>query len=332
MIEVSGTGLCLDRGDYNLSNQKRNLTLKKNLTIIITILLTVLGVGLLVGCGGSLTPTHKDVAYADASATQKLDLYLPLGDGPFPLVINIHGGGFKLGDKSMVDAKLGQTLLDNGYAIASLDYRLSGEATFPAAVLDVKAAVRFLRANAAQYNLNPDKFVAFGQSAGGNLASMLGTSGDVAEFDDPSLGNPDVSSRVQVVINWFGPNDFGKMDAQAKAQGCSANDQGHNAADSFESLYLGAAVPDVPELVAQANPITYITPDAPPFLVEKGDQDCTVPIENTKMLADALSDAGLDVQYVELKGAGHGDGWFTAYFQSEENIQTVMNFLNGKLK
>jgi acetyl esterase/lipase len=291
----------------------------------------MLTANLLGGCGASLTPTHKDVAYADAFATQKLDLYLPPGDGPFPVVVNIHGGGFKLGDKSMVDQELGQALLDAGYAIASIDYRLSGEATFPAAVLDVKAAVRFLRANAATYNLNPDKIAAFGQSAGGNLASMLGTAGDVAEFDDPSLGNGGVSSRVQAVINWFGPNDFGQMDAQAKAQGCSASDQTHTNADSFESLYLGAPVPDVPELVQQANPMTYITPDDPPFLIQKGDQDCTVPIENTKMLADALAAAGLDVQYDLLARVGHGDGWFTTVFQSEDNIQRVLNFLNTKL-
>jgi acetyl esterase/lipase len=286
---------------------------------------------LLGGCGASLTPTYKDVPYAETSTSQKLDLYLPPGDGPFPVVVNIHGGGFKLGDKSMVDQKLGQALLDAGYALASIDYRLSGEATFPAAVLDVKAAVRFLRANAATYNLNPDKIAAFGQSAGGNLASMLGSTGDVAEFDDPSLGNAGVSSRVQAVINWFGPNDFGQMDAQAKAQGCSASDQTHNNADSFESLYLGMTVPDAPELVQKANPITYISPDDPPFLVQKGDQDCTVPIENTKMLADALAVAGQDVQYDLLAGVGHGDGWFTAVFQSEENIQRVLNFLNTKL-
>jgi len=288
---------------------------------------------LLAGCGGaSIAPTYKDVAYASTSSTQKLDLYLPQGDGPFPVIINIHGGGFKLGDKSMVDQTLGKSLLNAGYAIASIDYRLSGEAQFPAAVLDAKAAVRFLRANATKYKLNPDKIAAFGQSAGGNIASMLGATGDVAEFDDPSLGNADISSRVQAVINWFGPNDFGQMDAQAKTQGCSASDQTHNNADSFESLYLGAAVPTVPDLVKKANPITYISQDDPPFFIQKGDQDCTVPIENTKMLADALNTAGLDVHYDLLKGVGHGDGWFTPVFQSEGNIQSVLNFLNTKLK
>ncbi len=301
-------------------------------TVFVVLLGGLLAISFLAGCGGSsLTPTYKDVAYVDSAGTQKLDLYVPTGAGPFPVVVNIHGGGFKLGDKSMVDQALGKRLLDAGYAIASIDYRLSGEAQFPAAVLDAKAAVRFLRANAAQYKLNPDKIAAFGQSAGGNLASMLGTSGDVAEFDDPSLGNAGVSSRVQAVINWFGPTDFGQMDAQAKAQGCSASDQKHNEADSFESVYLGAAVPAVPELVQKANPITYISSDDPPFLIQKGDQDCTVPVENTKMLADALTAAGLDVQYDLLVGVGHGDGWFTTVFQSESNIQTVLDFLNTKL-
>jgi len=288
------------------------------------------------GAGGPpkiITATLTDIAYASASATQTLDLYIPEGAGPFPVVVNIHPGGFFTGDKGMVPGTPGKVLLNAGYAIASINYRLSSEAKFPAAVQDAKAAVRFLRANAAKYNLDPDKIAAFGQSAGGNLASMLGTSGDVAEFDDPSLGNAGISSRVQAVIDWFGPNDFSVMDAQAKAQGCAASDQAHSAADSPESQYLGAAVPTVPELVKKANPMTYITRDDPPFLVQKGDQDCTIAIENTKMLADALSAAGLDVHYDLLKGVGHGDGFgsTTPVFESEGNSQALVDFLNAKL-
>ena len=163
------------------------------------------------GAGGPsqvITPTVANLAYANASATEVLDLYLPAGAGPFPVVVNIHAGGFALGDKGMVPGSTAKALVAAGYAVASLNYRLSGEAVFPAAVLDAKAAVRFLRANAAKYNLNPDKIAAFGQSAGGNLAAMLGTTGGVAEFDDASLGNPGVSSNVQAVIDWFGPTDF----------------------------------------------------------------------------------------------------------------------------
>ncbi len=326
-MKVSVNILLVKENDSNML-----VSVKKWYTKISVLWWGVLAAGILAGCSSSLTPTYADVVYASTSSAQTLDLYLPSGSGPFPVIINIHGGGFKLGDKSMVDKSLGQALLDDGYAIASIDYRLSGEAPFPAAVLDAKAAVRFLRANAATYHLDPDRIAAFGQSAGGNLASMLGTTGDVAEFDDPALGNPEVSSRVQAVVNWFGPNDFGQMDAQAKAQGCSASDQTHNNSDSFESLYLGAAVPDVPELVRQANPMTYISPDDPPFIIQKGDQDCTVPIENTKMLADALTAGGLDVQYDTLTGVGHGDGWFTTVFQSEENIQKLLDFFDTRLK
>jgi acetyl esterase/lipase len=281
-----------------------------------------------------ITPTLTNIAYATASGTQVLDLYLPEGNGPFPVVVNIHPGGFFSGDKEMVPGNPGKAMLKAGYAIASINYRLSGEATFPAAVQDAKAAVRFLRANAAKYKLNPDKIAAFGQSAGGNLASLLGTSGDMAEFDDPKLGNAGVSSRVQAVINWFGPNDFSVMDAQAKAQGCPASDQTHSAADSPESKYLGAPVPSSPELAKKANPMTYITKDDPPFFVQKGDQDCTIAIENTKMLADALAAAGMDVHYDLLKGVGHGDGFgaTTPVFESESNSQALVDFLNAKLK
>jgi acetyl esterase/lipase len=289
-----------------------------------------------VGAGGPpkvITPTIADIPYASVSSSQVLDLYIPAGAGPFPVVVNIHPGGFFSGQKDMVPGTPGKALLAAGYAIASINYRLSGEAKFPAAVQDAKAAVRFLRANAAKYNLNPDKIAAFGQSAGGNIAAMLGTSAGVAELEGAELGNSSYSSKGQAVIDWFGPTDFTEMDAQAKAQGCSASDQTHSAVDSPESKYLGAAVPTVPDLAKKANPITYISKDTPPFLIQKGDQDCTVPIENTKMLADALNAAGLDVHFDLLKNVGHGDGFgsSTPVFESDSNSQNLVNFLNSKL-
>lgn len=277
-----------------------------------------------------IPPSYKDLAYTPVSGTQKLDLYLPAGKGPFPLILNIHGGAFKFGDKGMVDPLLGKALLENGYAIASIDYRMSGEAKFPAAVQDAKAAVRFLRTNAAKFNINPNKIVAFGQSAGANIAAMLGTTSGVAEFDDAKLGLAGVSSGVAAVIDWFGPTDFAKMDAQAKEQGCSAAEQSHNNADSPESLYLGKPVPQASNLVRKANPITYITKNAPPFLIQNGENDCTVPVAQSKLLADALKAAGGDVHYDLLKGVGHGDRG-TPVFQSEENIRNILKFLASKL-
>jgi acetyl esterase/lipase len=278
-----------------------------------------------------VAPNYADLPYEAVASSPKMDLYLPTGAGPFPTWISIHGGAFRFGDKGMVDRQLGEALLNAGYAIASIDYRLSGEATFPAALQDAKAAVRFLRANAAKYKLDPNRFVAFGFSAGGNLAAMLGVTGDRNEFDDSKLGNPGVSSRVQAVVDWFGPTDFSQMDTQAREQGCDASGQHHSDADSPESLYLGKAVSAAPELVKTANPITYVKKGLPPFLIQNGAQDCTVPVKQSKMLADALSAAGADVHYDMLPNVGHGDRG-TAVFQSPENLQRLLLFLKSKLK
>ena len=149
-----------------------------------------------------------DIAYATTSTAQKLDVYLPEGNGPFPVILSIHGGAFKAGDKR--DGQLMPMLegLKRGYAVVSINYRLSPEAIFPAQIYDVKAAVRWIRANAKQYKFNPDKIAAWGGSAGGTLTALVGTSGDVKELEDLSLGNPTQSSRVQAVVDWFGQTDF----------------------------------------------------------------------------------------------------------------------------
>jgi acetyl esterase/lipase len=282
------------------------------------------------GPGGGMTavkatPTAKDVVYASASPTQKLDLYVPAGNGPFPSIINIHGGGFMMGDKS--NPPLTDELLAAGYAVASIDYRLSGEALFPAAVQDAKAALRFLRAHAAEYKLNPDKFGAYGGSAGGNLAAMLGTSCGVAELEGAELGNADQSSCVQAVVDWFGPTDFLQMDKQFAGTTCPTN---HDAADSPESKYIGAAIQTVPDKAKAANPITYVSADDAPFLIQHGSADCNVPPQQGKILAEALAPAiGADkVTYTLIDGAGHGG----SQFSTAENLKVVLEFLAKYLK
>ena len=162
------------------------------------------------GTFASVTPTYPDLVYATVSPAEKLDLYIPTtGNGPFPVVVMVHGGGFMMGDKADGAGLAGvDQLLAAGYAVASINYRLSGEAKYPAQINDAKAAVRFLRANAAKYNLNPDKFGAWGASAGGNLVSLLGTTCGVTELEGADLGNADQSSCVQAVVDWFGPIDF----------------------------------------------------------------------------------------------------------------------------
>ncbi len=262
------------------------------------------------------TPTEADVAYADTSAAQTLDLWLPEGtDEPAPLVVWIHGGAFKLGDKAMVGGTV-QPLLDAGYAVASVNYRLSGEALFPAGPQDVKAAVRFLRANAEDYGLNPDQFAAWGGSAGGNLAALLGTTGDQdTVLDDPALGNADTSSAVQAVVDWFGPTDFLQMDTQAASgEGSCASPEQHDPASSPESEYLGAPIQTVPDEADAANPITYVASaeELPPFQIAHGDADCNVPFQQSEILAEAIQDAGGEATLTILPGATHADPQFDA--------------------
>lgn len=273
----------------------------------------------------SVDPSFTDLAYADQSEAQKLDLYLPsTGDGPFPVVVMVHGGGFMFGDKADGAGLTGvDQLLEAGYAVASINYRLSGEAIWPAQINDAKAAVRFLRANAAQYNLDPEHVGAWGASAGGNLVAMLGATCDVADLEGAELGNADQSSCVQAVVDWFGPIDFLAMDAQFAGTACPAT---HDAADSPESMLVGAPIQTVPEIVATTNPMNYVDAADAPFLIQHGSADCNIPPVQGKNLADAL---GVDkATYTLIDGAGHGG----SQFETPENLQVVLDFLSQHLK
>ncbi len=276
----------------------------------------------------SVAPTHSDLAYASGSDAQKLDLYLPEGSGPFPLIMMVHGGGFMFGDKADGAGLTGvDQLLAAGYAVASINYRLSGEAQYPAQIQDAKAAVRFLRANAAQYNLDPDNFGAWGASAGGNLVALLGTTCGVAELEGADLGNADQSSCVQAVVDWFGPIDFLKMDEQFAGTSCP---QTHDAADSPESKLVGAPIQTVPDLVKTTNPMNYIDDQDAPFIIQHGSADCNIPPVQGQNLADALAAAigAGNATYTLIDGAGHGG----TQFETEENLQLVIEFLNKHLQ
>jgi acetyl esterase/lipase len=222
----------------------------------------------------------------------------------------IHGGAFAMGDSSM-EAQKAQALVDEGFAVASINYRLSGEALFPAGAQDAKAAVRFLRANADEYGIDPDRIGAWGSSAGGWLASMLGvTSDQMTVFDDPALGNPDVSSAVQAVVSWFGPTDFATMDEQAAdVTACGGQSQAHGAADSPESRWLGGALADVPEVTALTDLGSYVAgaESVPAFYFAHGDSDCNVPDGQSRQLASVLQDAGATQTVAIVEGAGHAD-------------------------
>jgi acetyl esterase/lipase len=270
-----------------------------------------------------------DLPYADISPTQSLDIYWPSeGNGPFPVIISIHGGAFMFGDKR--DEQLLPMLsgLTRGYAVIGVNYRMSGEATFPALVHDVKAAIRWVRANAATYQLNPQRIAAWGGSAGGYLALMLGISAGIPELEDLALGNSDQSSHVQAVVDWFGPTDFLKMDEQLAQSGLKPF-LAHNDANSPESLLLGQKITEVPDLVRTANPETYIHPELPPFFIQHGDRDDVVPYQQSVNIAAKLSEV-LDPETVTLEllpGVGHGG----PEFEAEENLLKVFAFLDQAL-
>ncbi|MBN1482401.1 alpha/beta hydrolase [candidate division KSB1 bacterium] len=277
----------------------------------------------------SISRRWLDVPYASLSPAQKLDVYLPEeGDGPFPVIVSIHGGAFRFGDKA--DGQLRPMLegLNRGYAVISINYRMSGEAHFPKAVHDVKAAIRWIRAHANDYFLHADKIALWGGSAGGHLSAMAGLTGGVAELEDLTLGYPEQSSRVQAVVDWFGPTDFLKMDEQLIASGMGKPD--HNESESPESLYLGEKITEIPELVAKSNPETYITEDDPPFFIQHGTDDQLVPVEQSIYFAARLKEVlgGKKVTLELLPGVKHGG----PAFESKENLAKVYVFLDQYLK
>jgi len=277
-----------------------------------------------------ITRKWLDLAYAATSEAQKLDVYLPEhGEGPFPVILSVHGGAFKGGDKR--DGQVIPMLagLKRGYAVVSINYRLSGQAVWPAQIHDCKAAVRWLRAHAAAYKLDGDRIAAWGGSAGGHLAAMLGTSGGVEALEDLTLGNPHHSSRVQAVVDWFGPTNFLRMDEQLQASQVE-NPQVHAVPDSPESELLGANLDDAPELVGQADPGTYVSDDDPPFLIQHGLEDHLVPYQGSVLLARQLGTAlGWERVSLELFPAtGHGG----PPFGSEQNLERVFGFLDAHLR
>ena len=230
----------------------------------------------------------------------KLDLFVPeKADGPLPLIIWVHGGGWQNGSKEGCPP-LRDGCTERGYAVASINYRLSGHAVFPAQIEDCKAAIRWLRAHAREFNLDPQRFGVWGSSAGGHLVALIGTSGDVKEFDVGA--NLDQSSRVQAVCDYFGPTDLAVFVT-------TPGYESHARADAPEAKLIGGAVLENKEKAARANPMTYVTKDDPPFLIVHGDEDRTVPINQSQLLFAALKKTGVSAHFHTIHGAGHGQGF-----------------------
>jgi len=228
-----------------------------------------------------------------------LDLYLPdRGKAPVPCIVYIHGGGWCEGTKSNCPA---EQIKKHGYAVACVDYRLSNTAKFPAQIHDVKASVRWLRANAKKYGLDKEKFGAWGDSAGGHLASLLGTSGGVKDLEG-NIGTQGESSAVQAVADWYGPTDFTAAPVVYK-EGAPY----HEYTLAVEGL-LGGPVKNNVALAHLANPITYIDANDPPFYIMHGTTDNIVPYSQSQLFHKALIGAGVKVVFEPVKGLGHGFG------------------------
>ncbi|MBE0650101.1 MAG: alpha/beta hydrolase [Bacteroidales bacterium] len=276
------------------------------------------------------------VPYSNVSKTQTLDIYLPnKGKGPFPVILAVHGGAFVWGNSFLRD-DVGPQLegVNRGYAVVSVNYRLSGEAPFPRAVNDVKAAVRFIKANAKKYNLNPNKIAAWGCSAGGNLVSMLGTTANVNNLNGDDTSNLKYSSRVQAVVDWYGPTDFLKFNKYFKEYGVKPLFGSNQTDNSFESWYIGQNIAKDPSFTEKANPETYIQTmnpkTAPYFFIEHGTKDQNVPtLESVHFAHQLEAKIGKNkVTLVLLKGEVHGG----PKFRTPQNLNMVYQFLDKVLK
>jgi acetyl esterase/lipase len=258
---------------------------------------------------------EKGIEYANPDNQHlMLDMARPDGDGPYPAVVCIHGGGFRAGKREGYD-RLIKTLAKNGYVAVTVTYRLAPKYQFPAAVYDVKAAVRWLRANAAKYHIDPARIAAIGGSAGGHLALFLGVTGDVKRFEGDG-GNLGQSSRVACVVSFYGPSDF------TKSYGKSVD-----AADVLP-LFLGGNLQQARERHIEASPLYWVTPEAAPTLCVHGTKDNYVAFEQAQWIVDRLKAAGVEAELLPMEGSGHG-------FQgkAEEKAEAAMlAFLDGHLK
>lgn len=259
----------------------------------------------------------RDIAYvSNGTSQQKLDLYIPNNPpGMHPLVVWVHGGGWTEGSKADCPARW---LVSRGYVVASIDYRLSQVAKFPAQIEDCKSAIRWLRAHAAEYGIDPKEVGVWGASAGGHLVALLGTTGNDHRFDKGE--NLAQSSAVACVVDWFGPTDFLHYGDPVWTQ--------LDRPDSLIAQLLGGTVSANPDKAKSASPIYYVSANSAPFLIEQGDHDNLVPLQQSRRLSEALQKAGVECTLKIIPGAGHGGKDFMAI----SNIAQIAAFFSSHLQ
>jgi len=279
-----------------------------------------------IGDGGVRVLAGVPYATLPGARPLELDLYLPVGDGPVPVVVFLHGGGWRLGSRHSAgpayrDAAPSpfEQVAQAGVAVASVDYRLSAEAVWPAQLHDAKAAVRWLRHRAGELGVDGDRIAAWGESAGGHLAELLGLA--TGPHLDGDVGVTGPSSRVSAVAAWYAPSDLA---AVAAGTGADPTDAG-----SREAQLLGAAPATAPEPAAQASPITHVSPAAPPVLLLHGEGDRFIPVAQSRQLHDALAADGVDVQLHTYPGADHM--WLGAPDAATDALARTVAFLRRQL-
>jgi len=251
-------------------------------------------VGLQARGGDSAIRVERDIAFGKGGDIElKLDMAMPpQGDGPFPAVVCLHGGGWRGGKRQDLD-QLIKHLAKHGFVAITSSYRLTDKAPFPAQIEDCKAAVRWLRANADKYHLRADAIGAVGFSAGAHLACLLGTADKSADLEGQG-GHPEQSSRVQAVVSFFGPSDF------------VVKTWKKNVEDTFLIPFFGGTFEEKKELYRKGSPLIYVTKDDPPFLFFHGAKDTLVGIENSEKMVKRLKEVGVSAELMTLPEAGHG--------------------------
>ncbi|HEY6167035.1 MAG TPA: alpha/beta hydrolase [Verrucomicrobiae bacterium] len=261
----------------------------------------------------------RDLEYARVGEhALKLDLRLPANSrNPAPLLIYIHGGAWRSGSKTEVPVS---GLLEKGFAIASVDYRLTPIAPFPANVHDIKASIRFLRANAGEFGCDPKRFAIVGSSAGGHLAALVGVSNGHTELEGAVGAHRGVSSDVQAIVSFFGAANLQSILGQSTPRGLSVR-------VPALQLLLDGQPDEKPALARLASPVAHVDALDPPLLLIHGDADPQMPLEQSRELHAAYQTAKCPVEFVVLPGSGHGG----KEFYDVERLALVENFLRKHL-
>lgn len=281
---------------------------------------------------GSADADYSAVAYASNSASQVCDIYLPDGEGPYPVIIIYHGGGFMFGDQTMaIIQPVIKSSVEHGYAVVSADYRKSSEEVFPAAVSDAKAVVRFVRANAEEYGFDAEHIAVWGESAGAYLAAMTALTPGISELDGDVSDYADQEENVRVLVDFYGPIEFYTMDEEFIAMGQEEN--ANHTTDSFECKFMGISdMSSDKDTLYQSYWETYVqaVPADLSVWIQAGTEDVQVPNTQSQNFAERISEViGTDnVHFSLIEGAGHEDD----LFYTDENLAQVFEFLDGVMK